>query len=96
MDTEEKPRGDGGGDGREVATSSGTDAWSPQKLEEVGRTLPEDATGSPAQGRRPGAPRSWKRWGGPSPKTLQRAQPWDPLTSDVWSPGLGEGGWVWF
>ena len=39
-DTEEKPRGDGGGDGREAATSPGTDAWSPQKLEEAGRTLP--------------------------------------------------------
>ena len=39
-DTEEKPRGDGGRDGREAATSPGTDAWSPQKLEEVGRTLP--------------------------------------------------------
>ena len=72
--------------------SPGTDAWSPQKLEEAGRTLPEDATGSPALGRRPGAPRSWKRRGGPSPKTLQRAQPWDPLTSDLWSPGLGRVG----
>ena len=40
MDTEEKPRGDGSGDGREVATSPGMDAWSPQKLEEMGRTLP--------------------------------------------------------
>ena len=40
MDTEEKSRGDGGRDGREVATSPGTDAWSPQKLEEAGRTLP--------------------------------------------------------
>ena len=38
MDTEEKPHG--GRDGREVATSSGMDAWSPQKLEEAGRTLP--------------------------------------------------------
>ena len=28
-DTEEKPRGDGGGDGREVATSPGMDARSP-------------------------------------------------------------------
>ena len=37
-DTEEKPRGDGGGDGREAATSPGTDAWSPQKLEEAGKT----------------------------------------------------------
>ena len=35
MDTE-KPRRDG----REAATSPGTDAWSPQKLEEAGRTLP--------------------------------------------------------
>ena len=36
----EKPRGDGGGDGREAATSPGTDAWSPQKPDEAGRTLP--------------------------------------------------------
>ena len=36
MDTEEKPRGDGGGDRTEAATSPGTDAWSPQKLEEAG------------------------------------------------------------
>ena len=35
MDTE-KPRRDG----REAATSPGTDAWNPQKLEEAGRTLP--------------------------------------------------------
>ena len=40
MDTEEKPRGDGGGDRTEAATSPGTDAWSPQKPEEAGRTLP--------------------------------------------------------
>ena len=38
-DTEEKPRGDGGRDGREAATSPGTDAWSPQKPKEAGRTL---------------------------------------------------------
>ena len=37
MDTEEKPRGGGGRDGREVATSPGMDAWSTQKLEEMGR-----------------------------------------------------------
>ena len=29
-------------------------------------------------------------------ETLQGAQPWDPLTSDVWSPGLGKGGCLWF
>ena len=28
----------------------------------------------------------------PPLEPLQGAQPWDPLTSDVWSPGLGEGG----
>jgi len=39
-DTEQKPRGHRGGDGREAATSPGMGAWSPQKLEEVGRTLP--------------------------------------------------------
>ena len=38
-DTEEKPRGVGGGDGREAATSPGTDSRSPQKPEEAGRTL---------------------------------------------------------
>ena len=40
MDAEEKPRGNRGRDGREAATSPGMGAWSPQKLEEVGRTLP--------------------------------------------------------
>ena len=40
MDAAAKSRGDGGGDGREAATSPGTDARSPQKLEEVGRGLP--------------------------------------------------------
>ena len=40
MDAEEKTRGDGGRDGREAATSPRTDAWSPQKLEDMGRTLP--------------------------------------------------------
>ena len=37
-DTEQKPRGDGGRDGREAATSPGMDTWSPQELEEAGRT----------------------------------------------------------
>ena len=40
MDAEEKPRGDGGRDGKEAATSPGTDAQSLQKPEEAGRTLP--------------------------------------------------------
>ena len=40
MDTEEKPHGDGGRDGREVATSPGMDAWNLQKLDEMGKTLP--------------------------------------------------------
>ena len=40
MDTEEKPRGDGGRDGREAGTSPGTDTQSLQKPEEAGRTLP--------------------------------------------------------
>ena len=39
-DTEEKPRGDGGRDGREMATSAGMDARSLQQLEEAGRSLP--------------------------------------------------------
>ena len=39
-DTEETPRGEERGrDGREAATSPGTDAWSPQKLGEVRWTL---------------------------------------------------------
>ena len=41
MDTEEKPHEDGGGDRREGATSPGMDAWSSQKLEEAGSTLPQ-------------------------------------------------------
>ena len=27
---------------------------------------------------------------------LDSAQPWDTLTSDIWSPGLGEDGYLWF
>ena len=46
----------------------------------------------PAQGRTPGDPGSWKRREDPPLEPLQGAQPWDPLTSDVWSPGLGEDG----
>ena len=38
VDTEQKPRADGGRNGGEEATSPGTDAWSPQKREEAGRT----------------------------------------------------------
>ena len=49
-DTEEKPRGDGGRDGREAATSPGTDAWSPQKLEELEGPSPEASAGSSALG----------------------------------------------
>ena len=69
MDAEEKPYGGRGRDGREAATSPGTDARSP---------------------------RSWKRWEDPPLEPLQGAQPWDPLTSDVWSPGLGEDGCLGF
>ena len=39
-DTEEKPRGVEGRDGREAATGPGMDAQSPHKLDEAGRTLP--------------------------------------------------------
>ena len=39
-----------------------------------------------AQGWTPGAPRSWKRQGGPSPETSRQNLPWDPLTVNVWSP----------
>ena len=35
-DTEEKPRGDGGRDGREAATSPGTDARSPRSWKRRG------------------------------------------------------------
>ena len=49
-DTEEKLRGDGGGDGREAATSPGTDTWSPQKLQEAGRTLPWNLCGELSPG----------------------------------------------
>ena len=34
----------------------------------------------PAQGRMPGAPRSWKSWKDPPQGPLQGAQPWDSLT----------------
>ena len=44
----------------------------------------------PAQGWMPGAPRSWKRWEGPSPGASAGSSALGHLTSDVWSPGLGE------
>ena len=36
--------------------------------------------------------------GGKDPplEPLWGAQPWDPLTSDIWSPGLGEDRCFWF
>lgn len=33
---------------------------------------------------------------GPSPEPPEAARPWDPLTLEVWSPGLGEDGGLWF
>ena len=39
-----------------------------------------------AQGRTPGAPGSWKRREGPSPGASAGTKPWDPLTSDIWTP----------
>lgn len=63
-DTEQKPREDGGRDGREAAT----------RRPPVGHQLepPETARG----------------WKDPPLEPLEGALPWDPLTSDVWSPGL--------
>ena len=37
----------------------------------------------------PGAPKSWKSRKDPPLEPLEGAWPWDPLTSDVWSPGWG-------
>ena len=50
----------------------------------------------PAQGRTPGAPRSWKRWEGPSPGASAGSSALSHLDSDVWRPGLGEDGRLWF
>ena len=44
----------------------------------------------PAQGWTPGAPRSWKRQEGPCPGASAGSSALGHLTSDVWSPGLGE------
>ena len=81
-DTEEKPRGDGGRDGREAATSPGTDAWSPQKLEEAGRTFPWSPWMelSPRSLWPPGAPR-------PGPPFL----PDHPASPDLQVPGAPGG-----
>ena len=68
MDTEEKPGGDGGRDGREVATSPGTDAWSPQKLEEAGRTLPWRLCRGPSPG--------IDAWSSQKPEEAARTLPW--------------------
>ena len=38
----------------------------------------------------PGAPRSWKRQGGSSPRATEGAQPHQHLGSDFWPPELGE------
>ena len=59
----------------------------------------------PAQGRMPGARRSWKRQGGPSPGASAGSSALGPLdlrhlvpgTRGVWCPGLGvQGGCLWF
>ena len=50
MDAEEKPYGGRGRDGREAATSPGMDAWSPQRLEEAGGTLPWSLCREPSPG----------------------------------------------
>ena len=49
MDAEEKPYGGRGRDGREAATSPGTDAWSPWKLEE----MRQDSFLEPSEGAQP-------------------------------------------
>ena len=55
--------------------------------EDGGRDGREAAT-SPGP---PETPRSWRRQEGPSLEPLEGAGSWDPLTSDVWSPGWGRG-----
>ena len=50
MDAAAKSRGDGGGDGREAATSPGRDARRSRKLEEAGRTLPWSLCREPSPG----------------------------------------------
>ena len=72
MDTEEKPRGDRGRDGREAATSPGTDAWSPQNLEEAERTLPWSLCRGPSPGADAGSPQKLEDVGRTLPWSLCR------------------------
>ena len=45
---------------------------------------------------RPEPPEAERGRKDPPLEPLDRAQPWDPLSSDVWSPGLGEDGYLAF
>ena len=47
----------------------------------------------PAQGRTPGAPRSWKRRGGPSPGASGQSSALRPFDLGRLVPRTGEGGW---
>ena len=58
--------------------------WRQRQRREGGGHQPRDGRLEPPEAGRGG--------GDPPLEPLQGAQPWDTLTSDVWSPGLGEGG----
>ena len=58
--------------------------WRRRRRREGGGHQPRDGRLEPPEAGRGGED--------PPLEPLQEAQRWDPLTSDVWSPGLGEDG----
>ena len=56
--------------------------WRRRQRREGGGHQPRDERPEPSEAGRGGKD--------PPLQPLQGAQPWDPLTSDVWSPGLRE------
>ena len=56
--------------------------WRRRRRREGGGHQPRDG--------RPEPPEAGRSGEDPPLEPPQGAQPWDPLTSDVWSPGLGE------
>ena len=66
---------------RERHGHRGEATWRPRQRREGGRHQPRDG--------RPEPPEAGRGREDPPLETVKGAQPWDPLTSDVWSPGEG-------
>ena len=62
--------------------------WRRRRRREGGGHQPRDG--------RPEPPEAGRSGEDPPLEPPDRAQHWDPVSSDVWSPGLGEDGCFWF